>query len=317
MVTKILIVDDSLLERLLAERLLTKDSSYEVELAESGQQALERIAASPPDIVVTDLVMPDISGVELVRTIRHRYERIPVILMTAYGDESVAIEALEAGAASYVPKARRAERLLETVRRVAEHAEIDRHRERLSQCIFEYECHFALDNERGLIHELARYVQHLMAHIGFGDTVERVRVGEAFEEALLYALYHGNLEISEVELAEVRNELDDHLLQRLVEERLRDPWIRQRKLIAQVHITASEARLVIRDQGRGFEGHTLDALLSSDGEPASSFDAGHDRGMTLIHALMDEIAYNANELTMIKRSPRAVPASVPQTPEHQ
>lgn len=315
MITKILIVDDSLLERLLAERLLTKDSSYEVELAESGQQALERIAASPPDIVVTDLVMPDISGVELVRAIRHRYERIPVILMTAYGDESVAIEALEAGAASYVPKARRAERLLETVRRVAEHAEIDRHRERLSQCIFEYECHFALDNELGLLHELARHVQHVMAHIGFGDTVERVRVGEAFEEALLHAMYHGNLEISEVELAEVRNELDDHLLQRLVEERLRDPWIQQRKLIAQVHITSSEARLVIRDQGRGFEGHTLDALLTNDGEPSGSFDAGHDRGLTLIHALMDEITYSANELTMVKRSPRTAPASVSHSPQ--
>ncbi|MCH8177635.1 MAG: NRDE family protein, partial [Proteobacteria bacterium] len=65
---------------------------------ENGKQALAKIAASPPDLVVTDLMMPEMNGLELVRTIRRRHADIPVILMTAYGDESTAIEALEAGA---------------------------------------------------------------------------------------------------------------------------------------------------------------------------------------------------------------------------
>jgi CheY-like chemotaxis protein len=309
MITKVLIVDDSLVERLLVESLLARDGSFQVELAESGQQALEKIAEAPPDVVVTDLVMPDINGVELVRVIRRQYDRIPVVLMTAYGDESVAVEALEAGAASYVPKAQKAERLVETVRRVAELAAADRYRERLCQCIFEYECHFALENDRHLIQELVRHAQQAMAGVGFGDTVERVRVGEALEEALLHAMYHGNLEISEQELARVRAELDEVLLERLLEERLRDPCIRQRKIIAIVRLTSAQVTFVVRDQGRGFEGHGLDRFEAERDDAPESFEAGRHRGLMLIHSLMDEVVYNVNDVTMVKHAVRPVALS--------
>ena len=90
------------MERLLVEGLLRKNPDYRVELAENGKEALTKIAASPPDLVVTDLIMPEMDGLELVRTVRRRHPDIPVILMTAYGDETTVVDALEAGAASYV-----------------------------------------------------------------------------------------------------------------------------------------------------------------------------------------------------------------------
>lgn len=105
MTTRILVVDDSPVERVLVEGLLCKNPDYTVELAADGREALAAIAANPPDLVVTDLVMPEMDGLELVRTMRSRCPRIPAILMTAYGDESTAVEALEAGAASYVSNA--------------------------------------------------------------------------------------------------------------------------------------------------------------------------------------------------------------------
>ncbi len=118
MTTNILVVDDSHVERLLVEGLLRKNPDFRVEQAENGKEALDRLAVRPSDVVVTDLVMPDMDGLELVRAVRRGHREIPVILMTAYGDETIAVEALEAGAASYVPKSQRAERLLETVNRV-------------------------------------------------------------------------------------------------------------------------------------------------------------------------------------------------------
>ncbi|MEO8165525.1 MAG: hypothetical protein ABI619_09025 [Betaproteobacteria bacterium] len=72
----------------------------------------------------------------------------------------------------------------------------------------------------------------------FGDTVERIQTGEALEEALRNAMYHGNLEIDEREMARVRDELDHHLLSRLVDERCRDSHIRERM------IDSSKARAV-------------------------------------------------------------------------
>ena len=87
--------------------------------------------------------------------------------MTAYGDESTAALALEAGAASYVPKAQRAERLVPAVDRAAEYVMAHRSREQLAQCMFEYHCRFALENDRRLLHAFAAQMQQTMVGMGF------------------------------------------------------------------------------------------------------------------------------------------------------
>jgi CheY-like chemotaxis protein len=135
--TKILIVDDSEVDLRLIGGLLRCNPQYRMELVENGKQALERIASAPPDLVITDLIMPEMNGLELLRLLQDRHPDIPVILMTAYGNETIAVEALEAGAASYVPKARQAELLLETVERVVARVHADRNRSRLAECMGE------------------------------------------------------------------------------------------------------------------------------------------------------------------------------------
>ena len=119
--------------------------------------------------------MPEMDGLELTQTVRRRYPAIPVILMTAYGDETTAVEALEAGAASEdVPKAEKAERLLSAVERVLDHAQANRTHEQLSQCMLEYHCRYALQNDRRPTRASAVQVQQVMANIGFASVVERI-----------------------------------------------------------------------------------------------------------------------------------------------
>ena len=84
----ILIVDDSAVERRLAGGLLQASTDYELLYAEDGIEALGLIAESRPSVVVTDLVMPGMDGLELVQAIRNSYPQIPVILMTAFGNEA-------------------------------------------------------------------------------------------------------------------------------------------------------------------------------------------------------------------------------------
>src|SRR5260370_13973558 len=98
----ILVVDDSAVDRSRVEKLLVKEG-YQVQSAPGGREALEILKREPPDLVLTDMQMPEIDGLQLVQEIRSKYPAIPVILMTAHGSEEIAVEALQKGAASYVP----------------------------------------------------------------------------------------------------------------------------------------------------------------------------------------------------------------------
>ncbi len=111
----VLIVDDSPIDRRLAKGLLEKRSDLAFLFAADGKEALDQIEKSQPDLVVTDLQMPEMNGLELVRAVRARFPLVPVILMTAQGSEDIAVQALCSGAASYVPKSRLARELLNTV----------------------------------------------------------------------------------------------------------------------------------------------------------------------------------------------------------
>src|SRR5574340_1797592 len=114
----ILVVDDSAVDRRLVGGLLEEDHELSVEYAIHGREALERIENLVLDLIVTDLVMPEMDGLELVACVRRRFPLIPVILMTSRGSEEIAVRALQQGAASYVPKRSLAPNLLSTVRRM-------------------------------------------------------------------------------------------------------------------------------------------------------------------------------------------------------
>jgi anti-sigma regulatory factor (Ser/Thr protein kinase) len=163
--------------------------------------------------------------------------------------------------------------------------------------MLEYHCRFSLENDTELIRALVDHIEQRMSGIGFADAVERIRIGEAFEEALLNAMYHGNLEVSRYEIDAIRAELDDRLLHRLIEERCRDPRIRERRILAIVHLTRDDVRFVIRDEGDGFN-----RKLESPGDTAGSFDSGRCRGLTLIRSLMDEVTFNeaGNEVVLYR-----------------
>lgn len=115
---RILVVDDSLVDLRLASRLLEKNPDWEVCTARNGKEGIAQVELEIPDLIVTDLKMPEMNGLELVEVIRNEYPLVPVVLMTAAGSESIAVLALEKGAASYVPKNEIANELVDTVSRI-------------------------------------------------------------------------------------------------------------------------------------------------------------------------------------------------------
>ena len=102
MAEKILVVDD---EREIADlvTLYLKNEGYETLVCYNGQEALEQIQAGPVDLALLDVMLPEISGFELCRRIRERYQ-YPVIMLTAKGEEPDKINGLSLGADDYVTK---------------------------------------------------------------------------------------------------------------------------------------------------------------------------------------------------------------------
>jgi two-component system KDP operon response regulator KdpE len=111
---RILVVDD---EPQLARVLRTglKTHGYEVRVAADGVSALETFGDWPPDLVITDLAMPNMGGLELCRRLRE-LSQLPLIVLSVRGEEKTKVEALDAGADDYVTKPFGMDELLARVR---------------------------------------------------------------------------------------------------------------------------------------------------------------------------------------------------------
>jgi len=119
--TDVLIVDDDEKIRKLARVNLEK-RGYTVREAADGAEAIEIIKSNPPDLVLLDLVMPGISGIDVCIWVRAQAD-IPIVVLSAYDEEDLKVRALDAGADDYVTKPFGYDELLARVRAVMRRSE--------------------------------------------------------------------------------------------------------------------------------------------------------------------------------------------------
>jgi hypothetical protein len=217
--------------------------------------------------------------------------------MTAYGNESIAVRALEAGAASYVPKSRQAELLADTVQRVLARSQAEQQQEVPAKNLVELQCKFALDNDPNLIAPLINWLQSYVGEISITDYNDRVRAMVALEEAILQAMYHGNLEFTEDELDEMRRDPKSGRFSSLVQYRRGAPEICNRRVKVAVSITSEGSRFTIRCEGAGLQKPDITEYASGE-----CFETGNGRSPMLMRGLMDEAFYtdDGNEITLVK-----------------
>jgi CheY-like chemotaxis protein len=288
----VLVVDDSQVDRRRAGGLLERSGQWDLVYAENGLTALESVRKSAPDVVVTDLQMPELDGLGLVRVLARDFPLIPVILLTGQGSETIAVEALETGAASYVPK-REVQLLPETVERVFTIAGERRQRASLRRCLKSLRCEYELGNEPGLLTSLVAELQSYLVEMGIFSDSERLRIGVALEEALLNAAYHGNLEVS----SELR-EHDYALYYETARQRAKANPYRDRRVVVQVELSDRGVTYVITDEGQGFSPGAL-----PDPTDPSNLERSSGRGVLLMRTFMDRVEYNAkgNAVTLVKQ----------------
>ena len=116
---RILVIDDEEAARFGIRKALEKEQ-YLVESAANGQEALEKIREFSPHVVISDINMPHMDGITLLREMSRLEVPAPVILITAHGSESVAVQGLRAGAYDYLAKPFEVDDLRKAVRNAAE-----------------------------------------------------------------------------------------------------------------------------------------------------------------------------------------------------
>lgn len=294
-VPRILVVDDSLSELSSASGLIGRAlPQAEVVQCADGQGALDANERRPADLIVSDLDVPDVNGLELLDELRAQGSSAPIVLITGQGDDEVTVQALLAGATSYIPKSALSSYLVGTVRSVLQLSRRRRSAQRVMHNLIRHEQDFCFGNDVSLVTPFIEIIQELLAGAAGFDNSETIRTGMALHEALTNAIYHGNLELD----SELRQE-DERVFYDLCETRRVITPYRERNIHVTVAIDEQNASFTIRDEGPGFDVRSALARLD-DGE--LDLDRIGGRGLLLIRSFMDQLSFNAtgNEIHLVK-----------------
>lgn len=291
----VLIVDDSPVDARLASALVTRSLGLKAEVAGNGRLALDWLKHKRPALVITDLQMPEMDGLELVAEMATRHPDVPVVLTTASGSEEIAFQALQAGASSYVPKKALAEQLAPTVGRVLALAQAGRRKQQFLAGINRVELALGLANDEALVPVFIQHVLDYMLRLGLCDARSRLRAAVALEEAMLNGIYHGNLEVSS-QLKEVEGK---DAFRELAERRKKEAPYSGRRLHIEVRMDRRQGTFVVRDEGPGF-----DVTKVPDPTDPENLLKPSGRGLLLIRLFMQDVTHNArgNEITMVRRA---------------
>ena len=292
----ILVVDDSPIDQRVAGDIL-REAGYEVRIAQSGDAALEVVEGHAPDIVLTDLRMPGMDGLELVREMRESHPAVPVILMTAHGSEETAVQALRAGAANYVPKTDLWRDLTQAIEVVLDSVQAARERAQVRNLIEQQDLRYRMGCEPGSTRALVGHLQEALRQAHLCEETDLIRVGTALTEALANARDHGSLELD----SKLR-EAGDGSYRRLRAKRSTLSPYAERRVHVQARLTQTEATFIVRDEGPGFDV----SQLPDPRDPANLLKPS-GRGIVLIRTFMDEVTFNekGNEIRMVMRPEEA------------
>jgi CheY-like chemotaxis protein/anti-sigma regulatory factor (Ser/Thr protein kinase) len=286
----ILVVDDSKIDRILVTDLLTRElADWTIEVVDSAEQALVSLRDMVVDVIVTDMLMPGMSGLELIECIHRQPRKVPVIVISGNDDNSNEVRALRQGAACYVSKAELADRLGTTVKQVLAANQSAKIYHELIDRVDEICFRLQLENDPSTISDLVTVTQQLAVSMKLCGDEGRTRLGIAIEEAVINAMYHGNLQLPASDVVEIRRRLrDGEAVEAIESRRWEKPYV-DRSVHVKVVLSRSSFEITVRDEGDGFAPQEVE------------HDNRH-RGLKLIKNLVDEVSFNekGTEIRLLK-----------------
>jgi len=287
----ILIIDDEKPVRDVLKIALS-EKGYALTEAADGEQGFEIFKETDPEIVITDVMMPKMTGIEVTRNIKKFNENADVIVMTGYGTEELVIEALRSGASNYIKKPIAFEDLFQILDNIIIKRQ-NRERSELSKDIVFFEQKdIVMGND---ISSVWGTVNQILFNIHAGielKIVEGLRIG--LYEIIVNAIEHGNLGISYDDKSQA---LQNHHYTQLLKERM-DKANREGKKIF-IHCTYNRDKITvkIKDQGKGFNFKDLPDMNTSE-----TIMSAHGRGIFLTSLYFDHLEYSepGNNVQLVK-----------------
>lgn len=295
--SKILLAEDSPTQA-VEIRMLLEEEGHEVIHVANGALAVDALGKFPIELVVTDLEMPVMNGLELVERISMDFMHVPAILITARGSEELASKALQVGAASYVPKNHLRALLNDTITDVLGVMRTDASFSKLISTLQKSVFVFDLPSDASMISPLIGLLMQVVAGMELVNSSELTRIGVAIEHALVNSMYRGNLELGPSVTPNHRALVYDDATTDLIEKRKQSDPYQNRRVHVEAAATKEEIRILIRDQGKGFD----TSQIPGPGDP-KVLDTESGRGLVLMASFMDELTFNdsGTEVTMVKK----------------
>ncbi len=277
---KILIVEDDYGSREFLYSLI-KLEGYDVEMAVNGEEGLEKHGAYHPDLIICDIQMPKMDGLEMLSQLRKDKFDTFFIITTAFGSEDYAIDALRLGANNYLKKPIDKKSLIGLIKKyqsIIEHRLLTKKAEGI---IIEKELKIAFNTD---IRHVSAIVSKLIFEINAPLTdSERTNIELGLDELITNSIEHGNLEISFDEKVAAA---DSNKISELYQERMNFPEFGKRKIIVDYIQKDGYCEWVITDEGRGFDWKSV-----PDPTQGAQLMELNGRGIFITNFLFDEMEY--------------------------
>ena len=282
----VLIVDDDETTLSIMSDVI-RELGLEVSTAENGEEAWNQFEQHKPDLVITDVWMPQGDGLSLTAQVIAREPSCPVIIVTGHGGEQAAIRALKAGATDYLVKPFQLTEFQMSVNRACSLIRARLQNERIFPAVTQTDHTVVLDNipERvgGVIHLLLKTLEECVTE----SQLLHVRV--VLQELLLNAIEHGNLNISSEEKSQA---ISENRFDQLMQERRNSSMYAKRRVYVSMYHDVDRGVLEfrVRDEGKGFDWESV-LRGQADRLPMA---AGSGRGIFLARTLIPQITYHHN-----------------------
>lgn len=293
MFKKILIAEDQDDNRYFLKSAL-EQRSFQVVDAKNGKIALELFQKSDFDLVMTDIRMPEMDGLTLLRSIRQASPLTPVIIISAYGESENIIEALRNRACDYISKPYEQQEIFDSIDRVSRLFDSTAIKKEYAHSLTGETRQFEFSNDHAQTNSIARFLCCELDSYGLHAEKQSMQI--SLIEAIDNAILHGNLEISS-SIKSSEDASSFKAFKELAEKRSRMNPYRSRRLTIDYLLDSEKICYTIKDGGAGFDYGALPDPLDPE-----SFNRPSGRGLLMIRTFCDEVSWNdqGNEIKLVK-----------------
>lgn len=279
----ILVVDDEEVIRYTLQKKLSR-MGYNVISMEKAEDALYLLKNEEPvDLIITDIKLRKMDGIELLRRINAFDEHIPVLIITGHGNVEDAIKALRYGASDFIRKPFDINDIASSVRNILRRRREKQVVQGFAQFVEHTETLLKIPVDSSLINPVSYFLTKDLVSVNLCNNTTAENITLSLQETLTNAMYHGNLEVS----SEVRETEGLKGYNELIEQREEDPFYKNRHVIIKYHLNKEFVEYIVEDEGPGFDYKSL-----PDPRDPDNFFKNSGRGLLIIRIHMDEVEWN-------------------------